>query len=118
MDELLRRYEKSFPGLVDSVGHSIAALPVHAGRRAEEMAELVATLRGQGLRPTMAPAVRRVLESIAALGLGAASETGEREGDLRSTLELFHEHQLLADRGRSSRISGQTKTQVEAEKGG
>jgi hypothetical protein len=37
LDEILKRYEESFPGLLDKVNASIVALRIHAGRRAEEM---------------------------------------------------------------------------------
>src|SRR4029077_1563842 len=43
LDEILKRYEESFPGLLDKVSASIVALRIHAGRRAEEMVELKRT---------------------------------------------------------------------------
>lgn len=95
LQPILKRYEESFPGLAGKVGGGIAALPVHAGRRAEEMRELAATFRHHGLRAVMAPATEKILREIAALDCGKPSETGGRDGDLGATLELFLERGLL-----------------------
>ena len=38
----------------------------------------------------MAPAAQKVLEAIAALKPGQASDSGARQGDLAETLELFY----------------------------
>lgn len=95
LNEILKQYEESFPGLPGKVGQSIAALPVHAGRRAEEMDELNRTFRYHGLTAVMAPAIQKVLKSIAALEAGKASETGERKGNLLETTELFFQRGLL-----------------------
>ncbi|MEK7341612.1 MAG: DUF1932 domain-containing protein [Candidatus Binatota bacterium] len=95
LDEILQQYEESFPGLPGKVGQSIAALPVHAGRRAEEMKELIQTFAHYGLKAVMAPATEKVLKSIAALEAGKASETGERKGNLLETTELFFQRGLL-----------------------
>jgi len=100
LDEILKQYDESFPGLPAKVGQSIAGLPVHAGRRAEEMVELRQTFRHHGLRAIMAPATQKILESIASLNLGTASETGAREGDLLATLELFFQRGLLQEQGK------------------
>jgi 3-hydroxyisobutyrate dehydrogenase-like beta-hydroxyacid dehydrogenase len=98
LQEIMRRYEESFPGLVGKVGGSIAALPIHAGRRAEEMAELRETFRHNGLKAVIAPATQKILRQIAALDCGKPSETGGREGDLLETLELFFQKGLLQEK--------------------
>ncbi len=98
LDEILRRYDESFPGLPGKIGQSIAGLPVHAGRRAEEMGELRQTFRHHGLKAVMAPATQKVLERIASLNAGTASETGAREGGLLETLELFFQRGLLQEK--------------------
>ena len=95
LQPIMKRYEESFPGLLDKVGASIAALTLHAGRRAEEMRELTETYRHYGLEAVIAPATRRILEQIAALDLAEPSESGAREGDLLQALELFAERGLL-----------------------
>ena len=47
----------------------------------------------------MENASTKVLNSIAALNAGTASETGTREGDLLETLELFFQRGLLQEKG-------------------
>ena len=95
LDEISKRYEESFPGLLDKVTSSIVGLQIHAARRAEEMDELKRTFSYHGMKAFMAPAAQKVLQSIAELDLGKASETGQREGDLMETVELFFRKGLL-----------------------
>jgi hypothetical protein len=59
------------------------------------MDELKRTFNHHGMNSFMAPAVQRVLESIAALETGKASDSGARQGDLQETLELFYQKGLL-----------------------
>lgn len=95
LNEIRSQYEESFPGLLDKISGSIVGLRIHAGRRAEEMDELKRTFHAQGLNSFMAPAAQKVLQAIAALNVGQASESGGRQGDLAETLELFYERGLL-----------------------
>lgn len=99
LEEILERYEESFPGLLDKVGPSLAGLTLHAGRRAEEMAELRATFRHYGLGAVMAPATGKLLEQIAELSVAEPSEVGRREGGLRDAVELFFRSGLLQKKG-------------------
>jgi hypothetical protein len=89
------QYEESFPGLLDKISTSIVGLRIHAARRAEEMDELKRTFNHHGMKSFMAPAAQKVLEAIAELGAGEASDSGVRQGDLLETLELFYEKGLL-----------------------
>jgi 3-hydroxyisobutyrate dehydrogenase-like beta-hydroxyacid dehydrogenase len=100
LDEILKRYEESFPGLLDKVTSSIVGLRIHAGRRAEEMDELKRTFNHHGMKSFMAPAAQKVLQAIAALEVGKPSESGAREGELLETLELFFEKGLLQEQKR------------------
>ena len=103
LDEILKRYEESFPGLLDKVTSSIVGLRTHAARRAEEMDELKRTFNYHGMKAFMAPAVQKVLRAIAELELGKFSDTsGGREGDLLETLELFFQKGLLREQKVSS----------------
>jgi hypothetical protein len=95
LNEIRAQYEESFPGLIDKVAPSIVGLRIHAGRRAEEMDELKRTFNAHGLDSFMAPAAQKVLEAIAALNLGRASESGVRQGELLDTLEMFYGKGLL-----------------------
>ncbi len=97
LDEIYKRYEESFPGLLDKVSSSIVGLQIHAARRAEEMDELKRTFHHHGMRAFMAPAAQKVLQSIAELDAGKASDNGAREGDLLQTLELFFQKGLLQE---------------------
>jgi 3-hydroxyisobutyrate dehydrogenase-like beta-hydroxyacid dehydrogenase len=95
LDEVRAQYEESFSGLLDKVAPSIIGLRIHAGRRAEEMDELKRTFNHHGMKSFMAPAAQKVLQAIAALEAGQASESGARQGDLQETLELFYQKGLL-----------------------
>jgi putative dehydrogenase len=95
MNEVRAQYEESFPGLLDKISSSIVGLRIHAARRAEEMDELKRTFNHHGMKSFMAPAAQKVLEAIAALGAGEASDSGARQGDLLETLETFYEKGLL-----------------------
>jgi len=95
LDEIRAQYEENYPGLLDKVSSSIVGLRIHAGRRAEEMAELKRTFNVQGLNSYMAPGAQKVLQAIAALNLGQGSDDGARQGDLAETLNLFYEKGLL-----------------------
>jgi L-threonate 2-dehydrogenase len=97
LDEIIKRYDESFPGLLEKVSSSIVGLRIHAGRRAEEMDELQRTYAHYGMQSLMAPAIQKVLGSIADLGIGESSEKGARDGDLMQTLELFYQQGLLRD---------------------
>jgi 3-hydroxyisobutyrate dehydrogenase-like beta-hydroxyacid dehydrogenase len=97
LEEIIARYEESFPGLLDRIAPSIVGLRIHAGRRAEEMAELKQTFNHHGMSAVVAPAIRKILQAIAALDLGERSETGAREGNLLDTLELFYRKGLLQE---------------------
>jgi|SRR3990172_7836595 len=95
LNEIRSQYQESFPGLLDKIAPSIVGLRIHAGRRAEEMDELKRTFNAQGLSSFMAPGAQKVLQAIAALDAGQPSASGERQGDLAETLELFYEKGLL-----------------------
>lgn len=97
LDEIMKRYEESFPGLLDKIAASIVGLRIHAARRAEEMVELRETFNHHGMNAFMAPAAQKVLEAIAALDVRNTSESGGREGDLLQTLELFFAKGLLQE---------------------
>jgi 3-hydroxyisobutyrate dehydrogenase-like beta-hydroxyacid dehydrogenase len=102
LDEILTRYEESFPGLLDKVTSGIVGLRIHAARRAEEMDELKRTFAHHGMKAFMAPAAQKVLQSIAELDIGKAAATGGREGDLLETLELFFQKGLLQQEQKES----------------
>jgi putative dehydrogenase len=97
LEEIIKRYDESFPGLLEKVSSSIVGLRIHAGRRAEEMDELQRTYAHYGMQSIMAPAIQKVLGSIAELDIRESSEKGAREGDLMETLELFYQQGFLSN---------------------
>jgi len=97
LEEIVNRYDESFPGLLEKVSSSIVGLRIHAARRAEEMDELQRTYAHYGMQALMAPAIQKVLGSIADVDVRESSEEGARAGDLMETLELFYQHGLLSD---------------------
>ncbi|HET9880187.1 MAG TPA: NAD(P)-binding domain-containing protein [Candidatus Binatia bacterium] len=105
LDEIIKRYDESFPGLLEKVSSSIVGLRIHAGRRAEEMDELQRTYAHYGMQALMAPAIQKVLGSIADLEIGEMSAQGAREGDLMETLELFYQQGLLSNTRLASNAS-------------
>jgi 3-hydroxyisobutyrate dehydrogenase-like beta-hydroxyacid dehydrogenase len=105
LDEIIKRYEESFPGLLDKVASSIVGLRIHAGRRAEEMDELKRTFAHHGMEALLAPAIQNVLGSIAALDVRETSDKGHREGNLLDTLDLFYEKGLLRNKDLASSTS-------------
>ena len=105
LDEIIERYNESFPDLLQRVSQSIIGLRIHAGRRAEEMDELKRTFVHHGMTAIMAPAAQKVLKSIAALEVGKASDTGAREGELLETLEVFFQSGLLQKERRMATVA-------------
>ncbi|MDF1590950.1 MAG: DUF1932 domain-containing protein [Desulfobacterales bacterium] len=95
LDQLIECYDERFPGLVQKVGRGISALPVHAGRRAQEMAELERTFGHYGFTSEMSPATKKVLESIAAIASATPTADGTRKGTLADALTLFVDKGLL-----------------------
>src|SRR6266508_4035728 len=101
LNEIRAQYEESFPGLLAKVSSSIVGLRIHAGRRAEEMDDLKRTFNHHGMKSYMAPAVQKVLEAIAELNVGQASDDGARAGELMETLEFFYQKWLLRSASKS-----------------
>lgn len=97
LDEIIKRYDESFPGLLEKISSSIVGLRIHAGRRAEEMDELQRTYAHYGMQALMAPAIQKVLRSIADLDIRETSDRGIRDGDLMEMLELFYQEGLLSN---------------------
>jgi hypothetical protein len=95
LDEIIKRYDESFPGLLEKVSPSIVGLRTHAGRRAEEMDELKRTYAHHGMQALLAPAIQEVLAGISELDIRESSDRGTRAGDLMQTLELFYQKGFL-----------------------
>lgn len=95
LDETLKDYERSYPGIATKVGQSMLSLPLHAGRRAEEMVELRETYLHFGLNPAVVPAVEKVLKGIAGLKTGDGAVARARTESLVEMIKSFTERGLL-----------------------
>ena len=73
-DELLGCLREFYPGTVETVERLLPSYPRHAARRADEMDELVASMRAQGSEAPMAAGAGVVLARFAALGLDADAD--------------------------------------------
>jgi 3-hydroxyisobutyrate dehydrogenase-like beta-hydroxyacid dehydrogenase len=65
LDRTLAAYRASYPGILEVVERTLPTYPVHAGRRAQEMAEVEDTLSHLGLCPTVVRGVRLATEAVA-----------------------------------------------------
>ena len=109
LDETLEDYERSYPGIANKVGQSILSLPLHAGRRSEEMVELRETYLHYGLNPIVVPSVERVLKAIAALKPGEGVGASARAESLVEVIKSFTARGLLRN-GRSTKKASQRKS--------
>jgi 3-hydroxyisobutyrate dehydrogenase-like beta-hydroxyacid dehydrogenase len=109
LDETLEDYERSYPGIASKVGQSMLSLPLHAGRRAEEMVELRETYLHYGLNPIVVPAVQKVLKGIAALKPGEGAGARARTESLVEMIKSFTERGLLRN-GSSTKKASQRKS--------
>lgn len=109
LDETLEDYERSYPGIASKVGQTMLSLPLHAGRRSEEMVELRETYLHYGLNPIVVPAVEKVLKGIAALKPGEGAGASARAESLVEVIKSFTERGLLRN-GRSPKKPSHRKT--------
>ncbi|NIO09343.1 MAG: DUF1932 domain-containing protein [Deltaproteobacteria bacterium] len=120
LDEIIADYDRSYPGIASKVGQSMLSLPLHAGRRAEEMVELRETFLHHGINPVLIPAVQKVLKGIAALKKTGDAGGRTRADSLEEMIRSFAEKGLLRNgpsaKGRSRRKSSKAKKQNAAGK--
>ncbi len=108
LDETLEDYERSYPGIANKVGQSILSLPLHAGRRSEEMVELRETYLHYGLNPIVVRSVEKILKAIAALRPGEGAGASARAESLVETIKSFTKRGLLRSRRQSARRRAQS----------
>ncbi len=116
LSETLQDYERSYPGIASKVGQSMLSLPLHAGRRAEEMVELRETYHHYGLNPMVVPGVEKVLKGIAALKPGEGAGSEARAEPLVEIIKSFTERGLLR-RGFSGKKPSQRKSVKRTKRG-
>ncbi len=108
LDETLEDYERSYPGIASKVGQSMLSLPLHAGRRAEEMVELRETYLHYGLNPIVVRSVEKVLKAIAALKPGEGAGARARTESLVEMIKSFTKRGLLRSRRQSAKRRAQS----------
>lgn len=96
LDEFLASMSQLYPGIMSLVTRALPTYPRHAGRRVEELYEMETTLHELGLKPQMAPAMRRLIERLAESDLHQYA-AGIDDGlfDLDDVIELIALHSTL-----------------------
>lgn len=90
-EPIIEMYRAKFPDIVRFMETTLSSLPFRAGRKSEEMEELISTIEEAGMTPVMAPACRRLLVSLGELNLRAEySDADEEKWDMQTVLALLH----------------------------
>lgn len=99
LDEFVARITDTYPGIMRLITRTLPTYPRHAARRAEELSELEATLRGLDISPQMAAAARRSTADLAESNLHEYAQAVE-DGlfDLDDLIELIALHSPLGGR--------------------
>ncbi|MGH7192330.1 MAG: DUF1932 domain-containing protein, partial [Candidatus Saccharimonadales bacterium] len=77
LDAFLKNCDDFYPAIMSAVGRMLPTYPRHAERRAQEIGELEAMLRGLGLRPGMTAEARELIAAVAGADLAGLAQTGE-----------------------------------------
>jgi 3-hydroxyisobutyrate dehydrogenase-like beta-hydroxyacid dehydrogenase len=96
LDELLHRYKALLPGVMEALEWLVPTYPMHAARRADEMAELAETLEHFGFSSAMARGTQNTLAAVGQLRLAERfPERGEHGWTMRDVLDMLaHEGAL------------------------
>lgn len=90
LDELLHRYKALLPGVMDALEWLVPTYPMHAARRADEMAELAETLEHYGFSSVMARGTQDTLAAVGRLRLAERfPERGEHGWTMREVLDTL-----------------------------
>lgn len=90
LDELLHRYKALLPGVIDALEWLVPTYPMHAARRADEMAELAETLEHFGFSSVMARGTQYTLAAVGRLRLAERfPERGEHGWTIREVLDAL-----------------------------
>ena len=90
LDELLQRYKALLPGVMDALEWLVPTYPMHAARRADEMAELADTLEHYGFSSVMARGIQDTLAAVGRLRLAERfPERGEHGWTMRDVLDTL-----------------------------
>ena len=80
LDELLHRYKALLPGVMEALEWLVPTYPMHAARRADEMAELAETLEHYGFSSIMARGTQQTLGAVGQLRLAERYPEREEHG--------------------------------------
>ena len=90
LDELLHRYKALLPGVMEALEWLVPTYPMHAARRADEMAELAETLEHFGFSSVMARGTQDTLAAVGRLRLAERfPERGEHGWTMREVLDVL-----------------------------
>ena len=90
LDELLLRYKALLPGVMEALEWLVPTYPMHAARRADEMAELAETLEHYGFSSVMARGTQQTLGAVGQLRLAERDpERGEHGWTLRDVVDAL-----------------------------
>ncbi|MFC1970997.1 NAD(P)-binding domain-containing protein [Chloroflexota bacterium] len=79
-DEIMEKYRHDKPELVGFIESILPGLPFRAGRRSEEMAELVPVIKNEGFIPCMASGSQEVLKMIGDLNFRSQYSDDDEAG--------------------------------------
>jgi 3-hydroxyisobutyrate dehydrogenase-like beta-hydroxyacid dehydrogenase len=90
LDELLHRYKALLPGVMEALEWLVPTYPMHAARRADEMAELAETLDHYGFSSVMARGTQQTLGAVGQLRLTERyPDRGEHGWTLRDVVDAL-----------------------------
>ncbi|MBM4255833.1 MAG: NAD(P)-dependent oxidoreductase [Deltaproteobacteria bacterium] len=96
LDELLHRYKALLPGVMEALEWLVPSYPMHAARRADEMAELAETLEHFGFSSVMARGTQDTLAAVGRLRLTERFPTrGEHGWTMREVLDTLAQEAAL-----------------------
>lgn len=99
LDELLHRYKALLPGVMEALEWLVPTYPIHAARRADEMAELAETLEHFGFSSVMARGTQDTLAAVGRLQLAERfPERGEHGWTMRDVLDVLAQEGALKKR--------------------
>ncbi len=100
LDELLHRYKALLPGVMEALEWLVPTYPMHAARRADEMAELAETLEHYGFSSVMARGTQQTLGAVGQLRLAERDpERGEHGWTLRDVVDAIAREGALKRKG-------------------
>ena len=98
LDELLRTYTALLPGVMQALEWLTPSYPMHAARRADEMAELADMLEHFGFFSVMARGTQATLAAVGKLKLAERyPERGEDNWTMREVIEAIAREGALKD---------------------